>query len=341
MTESKGLVIAIVGPTSPIGKAIKEELPSAGLSIREVNLLDEIDLVGTLTEYDGGAELVTRLTMETVNSSDVVFFCDSPSIAAECIGSLVEQEAERPIVVDLSGSSSFDRSIPKMTSRLPRSRVHSNLMALPDSLAVGLARVLDLCSDIEDIECAAATCLLPVSELGNEGSDALRDQATELLNFAAVPEDLFGGQLIFNLHPGFGPAGEDAGRSQFEEMISAQISALLERDNLPILLSAVRVPIFFSTAISLFIKFRQDVAEARLREAIEADSGFELSNYMSASRKIPTPLDSSKSRFYQVGRIIQLPGDKSAFMLWISYDNILLGGVLDAIELAKQALSSF
>ncbi len=342
---AKKISIAITGSTSPKGKALKEALPSSRLQSGQVKFLDDIDLAGTLTEYDNGAEMIAGLTLEAVNSADLVFLCGDAEQTEECLRGLGKEGAVAIVLGCVPGSTG--NRLPT-TALLPRGRQPTSTLALPDSLAIGLATVLDACFQAGELEYALSTNIVPVSELGNAGSEALHRQTVELLNFSAVPEDLFGRQLIFNIHPAFAqptPAPPGGGCSVYEKAVEAQVRHLISRPELPLLARAALAPIFFSTIISLFVKFEDDPSEESLRSALtryrspsEEGPLFQLFDEADDPADIPSPLDSSQSRLFQVGRLQAVSGVTGAFWMWISYDNILRGGVLDAIALAEELL---
>lgn len=337
MSKTEGIKAVIVGSSTLYGNALREALPKSGITTRDVSLLDEDDLDGTLTDYDGGAELITKITEEAIDGSQLVFLCSSTESSLKCLDIISKKRDQQPFVIDLSGATAEDDSVPKMTVSLPRKRKTASTIALPDSLAIGLAGTLEVCLRAGPLELAAANCLIPVSELGNEGNLSLHQQTVELLNFQQVPKDLFGRQLIFNIHPAISEIGRD-GRSKFEKTVVSQVQELLEIADLHLSISAARAPIFYSTAISLFLKFKKSLTEHALRNFFEKDHLFQTEELSSDPLKIPTPIDSLESDLFQVGRIIPFPDLPTAYQIWVSYDNILRGGVLDAVELAEMLL---
>lgn len=334
--SKEGIIISVIGSTSLKGKVLLDELPASGIELKDIKLLDEENLVGTLLKYDGGAEIVTRTTSESLQGSDLIFLCGSVSHSSECLEIIGDS---RVPVIDLSGCSASDEGTAMATADLPLGRQPGCKVALPDSLAVGLATILNACLGAGEIELASATCLVSVSDIGKKGSESLHSQLVELMNFGNVPLDILGRQLIFNIHPSFGEPGAQ-GRSTFEEKIESQVRHLLPQKDLPLVLSIARVPLFFGTAVSLFIKFKGALSESSLRDVLGSNAMIELSDADLEANEIPSPLDASDKRVYQVGRLMAMGGKPSAFLLWFGFDNILRGAVLEAIELAKEMLTA-
>ncbi len=334
--SQQDFTVSVIGSTSLKGKVLLDSLPESGIAVKDIKLLDEESLVGTLTEYDGGAEVVTRITSESLEGSDLIFLCGSVAHSSECLELI---GASSVPVIDLSGCSADDEKIAKVISALPHGRKLGNIVALPESLAVGLATVLDICLGAGGLEMAAATCMVSVSDIGKKGSDSLHSQLVELMNFSNVPTDVLDRQLIFNIHPSFGETAS-RGRSVFEERVESQLRHLLRQEDLPLVLNAARVPLFFGTAVSLFLKFEGDVTEGKLRKVLNADARIALSGADTEINDIPSPIDSNDKRVYQIGRLMAMEGMPSTFLMWFSFDNILRGTVLEAIELAREMLAS-
>jgi aspartate-semialdehyde dehydrogenase len=333
MPDSPIIIAAIIGADTIRGKELREALVNSGIRIEDIRTVGEEEIAESLFEHPEGRDILIDLTRETLAGAALVFLCGTRESSLSALGVVAEGGDPRPIIIDLSGATVSDADVPKMTVSLPRVRKLPRLLAIPDSPAVGLATLLDACLEAGALEFASASCLVPVSDLGDVGNQALHRQAVELLNFQAIPEDILGRQLIFNVHPAFSPilAG---GRSEFEELIYKQVLDLLGLSELPLSVIAARMPLFFSTIISLSIKFSPTVSEADLRDCLSKKSVFQVGKVSSDPTLIPSPIDSLESDHFQVGRILSVPGLESAFQLWMSFDNIRRGGVLDAVELA-------
>jgi aspartate-semialdehyde dehydrogenase len=334
MVETMGIIVSVIGSTSLKGQALRESLPTSGLKIKGVRLLDEEELIGTLTEYDGGAEIITRVTSESLQGSDLIFLCGSSSHSSECLSLLKGSTAS---VIDLSGCTAASDEIPIATASLPRGRKLGRIVSLPETLTVGLASVLSACLDAGELELAAATAMVPVSDLGKEGNESLHAQVVELMNFGNIPDDIFGRQLIFNIHPIFGEKGS-RGRSAYEERVETQIRTLLPFTDFSFVLNAARAPLFYGTSVSVFIKYTQSMKEESLRASFENDPLLELSKVGIEPSAVPSPIDCGDKRTFHISRIMSIKAEPSAFMLWFSFDNILRGAVLEALALAKEMI---
>lgn len=333
--KSNKNIIAIAGATSPKGKALKEALPTSLFSRSTVRLLDEEDLEGTLTEYDGGVELIKKMTLEALEKVDFVFLChsDEKSIA---ISKMIRDNLQEhpPVIINLSGFFPDDDPAVLMTSTLPKASKPANTVYIPDALATGLATILDVCRAFESIEFASASAMLPVSEIGAEGITALQDQVVELMNFGEVPKDIFGGQLIFNIQTGYDSA-KSHGMTEYEERVIGQTRQLLDDPDLALAVVTARVPIFYSILVVMTIKFKAEIELSRLLSAFEQSDLTKLSIISGGKRAITGPLESTGSDSIHIHKVMKIPGSPDGLQVWFSYDNITTGSVNHAVKIAE------
>jgi aspartate-semialdehyde dehydrogenase len=332
MAETK-FRIAISGATSPKGKALKEALPRSRFRDVDVRLIDEEELQGTLTEYHGGVELIRQMTVESFTNVDLVFLCEDASKSAAHLKLLHEHFGDAaPTIVDLSGDHSLAVQPERRTSTLPREATTDRSPAfLPHPLALGIAQIFDLCSAFGEITRAFATALVPVSDRGKGGIEALHEQLVEIMNFGDTPKDMFGQQLIFNVLPAMGDINSE-GTTDIESDIVEQVRNLLGKKDLPFQLIMNQVPVFYSYAISLLISFDKPVETNRIRLAFENAEGFSLGTPPAQSG----PLETTDSSDYRLARLVGMPGDTHSVALWLTFDNVTTGAVNQAILIAEE-----
>lgn len=336
---STNKTITIYGPTSPRGKALKQLLPETLFKNWKLQLLDEQELEGTLTEYDGGVELVKKTTMDSLQSADIIFFADRFEIAQEYIHILEREEPKLPrLIIDLSAGIEGGNETGVFCRLTHADSVlkETTIVRLANPLATGLYEILSICGALSRLSSVQATALVPVSETGKTGIDALHGQVVELMNFSSTPESLFGGQLIFNMLPGFGQRGSRLGFSEYERKVAAQTTYLLDRQDLPLSIVSTLVPTFYSFAVSLSLRFDTPVDVSRLASALSHSDGIEMDlNDLGMDQAFDGPLSSTDSADIHVIRCMQNEADPSAVQLWCHFDNIGATSIKHAIEIAE------
>ncbi|MFQ5695701.1 MAG: hypothetical protein ACE5HB_06910, partial [Terriglobia bacterium] len=125
MTPGKAdLRAAIVGATSLKGKELKSLLEERSFPLSKLELLDDDEAVGQLTEFDGEPALVASVEPDTFARNDVVFFASTTPAFTQ--SQWPQAAAGRAAVVDLSHAL---LEVPELAVRVPL--LQASLPAVP------------------------------------------------------------------------------------------------------------------------------------------------------------------------------------------------------------------
>ena len=91
-----GFHVALVGASSLKGKEVKEVLEQRSFPTRRLTLLDEDELLGQLTEFQGEPAFIRTIARESFQGVDFAFFTGPPLFTRHC-WKLVERERCRMI----------------------------------------------------------------------------------------------------------------------------------------------------------------------------------------------------------------------------------------------------
>jgi len=339
MTESMSKTITIYAPTSPRGKVLKAALPRTSLADWKVKLIDEEELDGTLTEYDGGVELVKKMTMEALRAADIVFFTENPAKSSEYVEKLLAEtsfSASR-LLVDLSDGIEGSRSEGVVSRENYSSSTKGiSLAPLANPLAIGLHHIISLCHAIAPLEAVNGIVQVPVSELGNAGIEALHGQIVELMNFNTPTETIFGSQLVFNMIPGYGHVGSPTQFSSYEERIIRQTLSLFGNPDFALSLTSAMLPVFYAFSAQLHLQFINEVDITRLCNGIGMGDGIAFSlDSLAEGEQFDGPLAASEDQDIQVVRCIKSSQRSNEVTMWLQFDNINAHCVRHAIAIAE------
>jgi len=181
-----------------------------------------------------------------------------------------------------------------------------------------------------------------VSGAGRRALDRLRDELRRELAGAPIASDAGSAPpFAFNCIPAIGEidAGDDvAARSTGEEKkVAAEVRRILERPDLQILATCVRVPVLRAHSESVVVELRERGASlAEVRGALAAAPGVELRDEL-ARGVMPTPRGAAGIDGIHVGRL--RPGDRpGTFAFFLAGDQLRTGAALTAVQLAELQL---
>lgn len=313
--------IAIVDPTSLLGKELRERLERRPELCREARLLsaDENE-IGTLTEVAGAAAFVGRLDEESFDGVDLAFFCggidqDRPALAL-C-------PAATPAVVLSRGAGAVDGRFAVAGVR-PESWLGQPRLVSPHPAAIALALLLGRLDELEPLR-ATATAVLPVSGAGQAALDELFEETRGILAFSGAPKGKhFPAQIAFNLLP----AADDAG-------VAVEGARVALGADYPLALALVQGGVFHGVALALHVELGAPVAAAELRRRLARAPGVAA---VRDPRRLGPVAAAGEERLL-LGDV-RPSGVKGGFWIWATLDNLIRGGALNALALAETLLGA-
>jgi aspartate-semialdehyde dehydrogenase len=323
-------VLAIVQPTTLLGKEVRETLERRPGLWREIRLLTAIeDEVGGLAEVAGAAALVQRADASGLAGVDLAFCCGTVEEARQVLTLLPAGATAVVLAFDLADYAAVAR--PPAIPALPAVVAGVNLAAAgrgrallsPHPAVILLAHLLHPLRGL-GIEEAVATVVQPASMHGDPGIDELFEQTRQILTMGPRrPAPVFGAQLAFNLLPTPVPA----------DPLVVQLSEVLAGDP-PASLQLLQGGVFHSLAASLYVRFANPTDAKALRRTLGQRPHLELA-------KKPGhlgPIDAAAHEKILLGAVHEEPAAPGGFWLWAVMDNLTRGGALNAVEIAEEVL---
>jgi len=311
--------VAIVHPTSLLGKELRERLERRSDLVAQLRLLSaDEDEIGQLTEAAGAAAFVGRLEAGTLEDVDLAFFCawGEPEVRA---ASNLPRGALAVVLSEAGTESGLPVAIAGVREDL---LAGLDRVASPAAAAVLVASVAAAIAPL-GLRRLDGTVLTPVSEYGEAGIDELFEQTRRILAFEGVPRSrVYPTQIAFNLLA----APRDAGAV-------ARAVRLALGDEFPVDLHLVQGGVFHGVAASLRVELARPVALADLRRALGRGRGLTVAR---DGRRVG-PVGVAGDEQVTIGEIRAAEGGQ-AYWIWAAMDNLVRGGALNAIEAAEALL---
>jgi aspartate-semialdehyde dehydrogenase len=241
----RGHRVALLGSTGAVGQELLAVLEERSFPVLELLPYGSEASAGTEIEFGGETLEVEPLLPgggTSVDGWDLVL-CAAPGILEEL---LPELEAGEARVVDVSGSLELSPEVPLHRVGSAALPAGSRRIAVPRGAVAGMGLALEPLEREVGLVRVSAVTLESASGAGREGVGELADQTVQLLSAMtgeAGDAVRFPQPLAFDCLPSVGLLLEE-GETSEEARLRMVVRRLLERPELPIEVTRVRVPIF-------------------------------------------------------------------------------------------------
>jgi len=325
----QGFTIAIVGASTLKGKEIKEALEQRRFPVRRLVLLDEENIRGQLTEFQGEPTVIRSLERDSFAGVEFVFLAASP-VYSRNVWKLADRAGCR--IIDLTEALEQEGAQivgPAATGALPDCSGRLYASAHPAALVIA--------SLLLRMQAAGLTprrtivhVFEPASERGSAGIQELQRQTVALLSFHEAPKEVFGSQLAFNLLAAYGEEIRPL-LAGVEERVARHLARLLPSGIAPPSLRVLQSAIFHGHAFSFYLELEQP-REAAEVEAAFAGTGYDLRR---ADQEAPSAVGAASSEEIMVGDIRPDKNHPGAWWIWAAADNLRLAAA-NAVRIAEE-----
>jgi aspartate-semialdehyde dehydrogenase len=318
-----GYRLGIVNPTTLVGNEIKTILRERAFPFAKVALLDSSGkAAGALSEMDDEPAVVAPVAQEGLDDLDLVFFCGPAETNREWIARNADDDF---IAIDLSQPTTAEEGKLAIAGvNLEEIGPGDSVLVSPHPVAIPIALILHQIATLTPIEMCTATVVQPASEFDKEGVEELAQQTVSVLSVTSVPQNIFDRQLAFNLYPAL---------EHNEEFIVSQVRGLTDPKT-EVALLVTQGTIFHSHTFSLFIRTREALDEARIREALGANPALVLPE---GDQQFGT-IDAAGKDEVLIAEVRPDPTVRNGFWVWAVCDNLRRSSALNAVLLAEKVL---
>jgi aspartate-semialdehyde dehydrogenase len=265
--------VAIVGASSLLGKELKQVLEDRNFPARDIVLLDESVMAGTLTEAGGEATFIRALEEDSFEAAQFAFFAGSTSDAER---NWPAAERSGATVIDLTGAlgasgASLHSVIPSLAPVLPaemgasgNGSIAHRAYSSPSSPVI-IACTLAVGLNVFETRRISVLLFPPVSERGQAGVEELESQTASLLSFREIAQPVFDAQVAFNLLVRYGERSKPS-LAQMRAAIASEVARYLAGRALVPAIQLVQAPVFYGYAFAAYVEMQSPVAP----EAVEA-----------------------------------------------------------------------
>lgn len=321
-------IVAIVGASGLIGREIVD-LVDARLGAREVRLLGSVRTAGGEVERAGRRGKIALLGPGVFEGVDVAFFAAGPGVSTE-YGEVAAGAGAA--VVDLTSRFRLDPEIPLVVPEVNPAAIADGrtrgIIASPSGTAIALSVALAPLAAEVGLGRVIVSTYQGAAGAGRRGMGRLSRETLDLLSTRGRRQRTGARPLAFNCVPEIGVI-EPGGATTHELQVAEETRKVLARPDLPIGVTAVRVPAFFGSALAVTLETLEPLGADQARDVLRRAPGILLHD------DFPTPAEVVGTDATHVGRVRDEPALERGLALWVAIDNVRKGGALNAVEIAE------
>lgn len=329
--------VGVVGATGAVGRRLLEILASRKFPVSELRAFASARSVGKELPWNGSIVRCQPLSHEGFNGVQIVFFDASDAVSAEWVPVALSTGAW---VVDNSSTFRLNPNTPLVVPEVNGDQISTakeRLIAGPNCSAAQMVVPLKAISDRWGLKRVVVSTYQSVSGAGSEAIDELRQQTSaKLLGASPVVPRVFPHPIAFNCLPQIGRFVEDGYTSEESKMM-AETRKILDLRDLPITVTAVRVPTIHCHAESVNIECHRPFEVDEVVQALSAQSGVTVVDSPEEGT-YPLNSDATDRDEILVGRIRRDNSVPNGLNLWIVSDNLRKGAALNAVQIAEEII---
>ena len=329
-TNTKSPVIAIAGATGLVGNEMLVVLEERKLPVAEVRLFASQDSVGEVYKFRDDEIAVKQLEEDSFEGVDIALFATSAELSAKFVPLAVKAGA---IAIDNSSHYRMSSDVPLVVPEVNfEATKGKKIIANPNCSTIQLVPILHAIHEIAGLKHVVVSTYQSVSGAGKAALDELWSQSIAVFNQSEMTHEAFQHQIAFNCIPQIDVLLEN-GFTKEEYKIINESRKILSIPDLRITATAVRVPVFYSHAESVFVETERPISPEAFAEKLSKVSGVVVHT---SPEEYPMQLDVAGTDDIHVGRIRRDESVPNGLSLWIVADNVRKGAALNAVQIAER-----
>ncbi len=329
--------VAILGATGLVGRTMLRLLEERAFPCESVRLFASERSAGEPLAFRGAELRVEPVNEGCFRGVEVALFAVDNSQAQRWAPIA---RAEGAIVIDNSSAYRYDDAVPLVVPEVNGELLDARptLIANPNCSAAPIVMVLAALRPLGTLKSLVVSTYQSVSGAGSEALTDLENGLRAGLE-GEVPSRSEGRPAFaFNCIPHI-DRFETNGYTREEMKVVWEARRILAMPDLPVSVTAVRVPVRIGHSASVHATFDRPIDPDVAREAARRFPGLEVVDDPDSAR-YPMPLGAAGLDVVQVGRIRRDLAHPNGLVLWVVSDNLRKGAALNAVQIAERIVGT-
>ncbi len=325
---NKKFKLAVVGATGVVGRMVLKVLEEANLPIDEYKFFASKRSAGTTLFFNNDVYLVNELDIFSFDEGfDFAIFSAGGDTALKYAPIAASKGC---IVIDNSSAFRMDPSVPLVVPEVNSSAISSNdkIIANPNCSTIQAVVPLKALDDKFCIKRIVYSTYQAVSGAGMKGISDYKNGIKGSSNLEKFPYPIFNNCLphidVFL----------DNGYTKEEEKMINETRKILDRPNLPITATCVRVPVLNCHSESINVEFENSFDLDDIFKILNNTIGVIVQDDVK-NNIYPLAINADGHNDVFVGRIRRDYSVENGINLWVVADNIRKGAAANAVQILK------
>ena len=322
-----GYKVGIVGATGLVGTTFLRILEERDFPIDELYLFASARSAGRKIEYRGRNYVIEELRETSFDREmDYALFSAGGEISKRYSPIAAEKGV---VVIDNSSAFRMEEDVPLIVPEVnPRAASHhKNIIANPNCSTIQAVVPLKAIDERWNIKRVVYSTYQAVSGSGVAGIRDLEE------GIGGNDPSTYPHPIAYNCLPHIDVFMENGNTKEEEKMIG-ETRKILDKPNLPISATCVRVPVKHGHCISVNLELEEAFDIDEVRVALEGAPGVVVVDDI-ANNSYPMPIHTEGRDEVFVGRIRRDESLASGLNLWIAADNIRKGAATNTVQIAE------
>ena len=328
--SDKKYKLAVVGATGLVGRTFLKVLEEKNLPNFEYTLFCSQKSAGTKMEFLGREYIMQELTEKSFDEGfDFALFSAGGDTAKQFAPIAASKGC---VVIDNSSAFRMDKDVPLVVPEVNPEKIFENhgIIANPNCSTIQAVLPLKALDNKYTIKRIVYSTYQAVSGAGRYGILDLENGAKGL------PPTKFAHPIYNNCLPHIDVFMDDGYTKEEHKMIN-ETRKILDKPDLPITATTVRVPVLNSHSESINVEFEKDFDLDEAKHVLSDFPGIIVTDDI-ANNVYPLATEATGHDEVFVGRIRRDFSVKSGLNLWVVADNIRKGAATNAVQIMEKLI---
>jgi aspartate-semialdehyde dehydrogenase len=324
--------VAVVGATGNVGREMLNVLAERAFPASEVVALASTKSIGKDVSLGDATLKVKALDYYDFKGTDIVLMSAGGKVSKEWSPKIVAAGA---LVIDNSSAWRMDRDVPLVVPEVNADAlagIKKGIVANPNCSTAQLVVALKPLHDYAIIRRVVVSTYQSVSGAGKEPMDELFRQTRAVFVADPIERHHFTKQIAFNVIPHIQDF-HDSGFTNEEFKMMVETQKILDQ-NIQLVATCVRVPVFISHSESVNIEFEKPITADKARAILREAPGVLVVDKREDGGYV-TPVEAAGEDATYVSRIRKDPTVDHGLAMWVVSDNLRKGAALNAVQIAE------